>query len=118
MAVVSVKLGRRRNSGVLVQTKIKAALKSEGLKESTGVTALVTGAFPGRAARPRRPVKPETFSDQWHVLVFILTRRSSTSSSGLLTSLPDKRQIPDNPSRTNGYLSRVFPPWDVLSSLD
>ena len=81
VVIVSVKSASRRNSGVVVQTKIlakdaaavttmkstlgsgaalktklNAALKSEGLKESTGVTAPVTGTFAaaGSTASPTK----------------------------------------------------------------
>ena len=79
--IVSFKPASRRNAGVVVQTKIRAndatavttmtstlgsgdalktklnaALKSEGLKESTGVTAPVTGTFAaaGSTASPTK----------------------------------------------------------------
>ena len=63
-----------------------------------------------------QPVKSETFSDEWHVRVYSHAARSSSRSSlfedGRLTTANSSQR-----SRRIGHLSRVFPPWDVLSSL-
>ena len=61
-------------------------------------------------------VKSETFSDQWHVRVYSHAARSSSRSS---LFEDDRLTTADSGQRSRriGHLSRVFPPWDVLSSL-
>ena len=65
----------------------------------------------------RQRVKSETFSDEWHVRVYSHAARSS-SRSGLFED--DRLTTADSGQRSRriGHLSRVFPPWDVLSSLN
>ena len=69
-----------------------------------------------RAALFNTLVKPETFSDQWHVR--LLSRGEESKLLQPFEDLrPDKRQNLVNSCRRIEHPSRVFPPRDVPSSL-